>query len=184
MSGGGHGSTFVAAKSTPRTARTRSGDGPEVGQFHASTRRVVRETKRGKLIFMRRTSHAEDDQEVQLGRNLAAAFIAACHGMGLDYARKKYASEPVGEYWIVLARNVIADLATRPAEPERTPTIQRGLVRTRSQAGRWQRMAADEANRSRLRSRPYRRNIPRQVGDVGEISGVEVDFGSSNRIHL
>jgi hypothetical protein len=30
-------------------------------------------------------------QEEVLGRNLAAAFIATQHGIGLDYARKKYA---------------------------------------------------------------------------------------------
>jgi hypothetical protein len=70
------------------------------------------------------TPHAENDQEVQLGRNLAAAFIATCHGIGLDYARKKYADQPVGEYWIALARKVIADLSKRPEEPRRTPTIQ------------------------------------------------------------
>jgi hypothetical protein len=72
-----------------------------------------------------RPSHGNDDQEVQLGRNLAAAFIATCHGIGLDYARKKYTSQPVGEYWIALARKIIADrshLDTQPATP--TPTIQ------------------------------------------------------------
>ena len=61
-----------------------------------------------------------EDQEVRLGRNLAAAFIAACHGIGLDYARRKYADQPVGEYWIALARMVIADQNNRPAPPERT----------------------------------------------------------------
>jgi flagellar motor component MotA len=48
--------------------------------------------------------HALDDQEVQLGTNLGAAFIATCQGIGLDYVRKKYAGQPVGEYWITLAR--------------------------------------------------------------------------------
>ena len=67
---------------------------------------------------------AVDNAEVQLGRNLAAAFIATCHGIGLDYARKKYAGEPVGAYWIALARKVIADVGKSPVEPERTPTIQ------------------------------------------------------------
>jgi hypothetical protein len=72
---------------------------------------------------MARTRPVEN-AEVQLGRNLAAAFIATCHGIGLDYARKKYAGEPLGEYWIVLARKVIADLSNSPVAPERTPTIQ------------------------------------------------------------
>jgi hypothetical protein len=64
-----------------------------------------------------------EDQEVRLGRNLAAAFIAACH-IGLDYTRRKYADQPVGEYWIALARTVIADPSNCPAPPERTPIIQ------------------------------------------------------------
>jgi len=68
--------------------------------------------------------HGVNNEEVRLGRNLAAAFIAACHGIGLDYARKKYADQPVGEYWIALARMVIADQSKRAVQPERTPTIQ------------------------------------------------------------
>ena len=65
-----------------------------------------------------------DNEEDQLARNLAAAFIATCHGIGLDYARKKYAGEPVGEYWIALARKVTADLSKSRVEPQRSPTIQ------------------------------------------------------------
>jgi hypothetical protein len=65
-----------------------------------------------------------DNEEDPLARNLAAAFIATCHGIGLDYARKKYAGEPVGEYWIALARKVTADLIKSPVEPQHTPTIQ------------------------------------------------------------
>jgi hypothetical protein len=65
-----------------------------------------------------------DNEEDPLARNLAAAFIATRHGIGLDYARKKYAGEPVGEYWIALARKVTADLNKSPLEPQRTPTIQ------------------------------------------------------------
>jgi hypothetical protein len=67
---------------------------------------------------------AEEDQEVQLGRNLAAAFIATCHGIGLDYARKKHAGQPVGQYWIALARKVATDMSKRAVEPERISTIQ------------------------------------------------------------
>ena len=65
-----------------------------------------------------------DNEENQLARNLAAAFIATCHGIGLDYARKKYAGEPVGEYWVALARKVTADLSKSLAVPDRTLTIQ------------------------------------------------------------
>jgi len=67
--------------------------------------------------------HAEEDQDVRLGRNLAAAFIAMCHDLRLDYARKKYASQPVGQYWIDLARKVATDLSTRAVAPKRIFTI-------------------------------------------------------------
>ena len=65
------------------------------------------------------------DHDLELGRNLAAAFVATSHGIGLDYARKKYAREPVGEYWIALAQMVKADLANRSTQvPTTLPTIQ------------------------------------------------------------
>ena len=73
---------------------------------------------------MKRPTQGNDYHEVQLGRNLAAAFIATSHGIGLDYARKKYAEEPLGEYWISLARMVITDMSDRPAEPQRPTRIQ------------------------------------------------------------
>jgi hypothetical protein len=64
-------------------------------------------------------------QEEVLGRNLAAAFIATQHGIGMDYARKKHADEPVGEFWISLARMVTEHLTQTPALPLRIPpTIQ------------------------------------------------------------
>jgi hypothetical protein len=64
-------------------------------------------------------------QEEVLGRNLAAAFIATQHGIGMDYARKKHADEPVGEFWISLARMVIEHFIQHPAVPPQTPpTIQ------------------------------------------------------------
>ena len=63
-------------------------------------------------------------EEERLGRNLAVAFIATRERIGLDYARKKYADEPVGEFWISLARMVIDHLINRPAPPNRPTTIQ------------------------------------------------------------
>ncbi len=54
--------------------------------------------------------------------HLAAAFIATQHGIGLDYARKKYAHEPVGEFWISLARMVLEHFAQNPGLPPRGPT--------------------------------------------------------------
>jgi hypothetical protein len=57
--------------------------------------------------------HAVDDNEVQLGE--VSVWINA---------RKKYAGQPVGEYWIALARKVIVDQSKRSPEPERTSAIQ------------------------------------------------------------
>lgn len=37
-----------------------------------------------------------------LGRNLAAAYVAMQRGIGMDYAKKRHAHEPVGEVWISL----------------------------------------------------------------------------------
>jgi len=61
-------------------------------------------------------------QEEVLGRNLVAAFIATQQGIGLDYARKKHAHEPVGEFWTSLARTVIDHLAKHSGPPPRIPT--------------------------------------------------------------
>lgn len=64
-------------------------------------------------------------EEEVLGRNLAAAFIATQQGIGLNHARKKHAHEPVGEFWISLARMVIDHLAQHAPLPSRKPpTIQ------------------------------------------------------------
>jgi hypothetical protein len=63
-------------------------------------------------------------EEEALGRNFAAAFIATREGIGLDYARKKYTDEPVGEFWISLARMVIDHLIRDSGPPRRPPTIQ------------------------------------------------------------
>jgi hypothetical protein len=56
--------------------------------------------------------------------HLAAAFIATCHGIGLDYALKKYASQPVRGYRIDLARGVVADLKENSTQPKRTSAMQ------------------------------------------------------------
>lgn len=64
------------------------------------------------------------NHEEVLGRNLAAAFIATQQGIGLDYARKKLAQQPVGEFWISLARMVIEHLSQYSTLPPRPPIIQ------------------------------------------------------------
>jgi hypothetical protein len=70
-------------------------------------------------------THPIPPQEEVLGRNFAAAFIATQQGIGLDYARKKHAHQPLGEFWTSLARMVIDHLANQPALPPRIPqTIQ------------------------------------------------------------
>jgi hypothetical protein len=48
---------------------------------------------------------------MKLARYLASAFIAYSHGIGMDYARKKYARMPVGPFWIEVARMVSAGAA-------------------------------------------------------------------------
>lgn len=64
------------------------------------------------------------DEEI-LGRNLAAAYIAMQHGIGMDYAKKRHAHEPIGEFWISVARMVMEHLAQHPPMPPRPPlTIQ------------------------------------------------------------
>ena len=59
--------------------------------------------------------HRERDtkrkHELQVARYLASAFIAQSHGIGMDYARKKYAHMPVGSFWIEVARMVSAGTA-------------------------------------------------------------------------
>jgi hypothetical protein len=54
---------------------------------------------------------SKPNPEMQLARYLASAFIAYSHGIGLDYARKKYAHMPVGPFWIEVARMVSAATA-------------------------------------------------------------------------
>jgi hypothetical protein len=64
-------------------------------------------------------------QEETLGRNLASAYIATQHGIGMDYAKKTHAHEPVGEFWTSLARMVMEHMSKQPVLPPRRPaTIQ------------------------------------------------------------
>ena len=68
--------------------------------------------------------HPEPEEEV-LGRNLAAAYIAMQHGIGMDYAKQRHVHEPVGEFWISLARMVMEHLSQHHRIPPRPPlTIQ------------------------------------------------------------
>ena len=64
------------------------------------------------------------DPEMQLARYLASAFIAYSHGIGMDYARKKYAHMPVRAFWIDIARQVIEHMAKRGGQPDFSVTIQ------------------------------------------------------------
>jgi hypothetical protein len=64
------------------------------------------------------------EHELQVARYLASAFIAQSHGIGMDYARKKYADVPVGSFWVDIARQVIAHMAKGDRQPEISPTIQ------------------------------------------------------------
>jgi hypothetical protein len=72
--------------------------------------------------------HSERDSklehELQVARYLAVAFIAQSHGIGMDYARRKYAHMPVASFWVDIARQVIAHMAQRGGQPDFSATIQ------------------------------------------------------------
>jgi hypothetical protein len=67
---------------------------------------------------------SDQEHELHVARYLAVAFIAQSHGIGMDYARKKYAHMPVGSFWVDIARQVIAHMADRGGQPEFSTTIQ------------------------------------------------------------
>lgn len=46
-----------------------------------------------------------------LGQNLAAAYIAMRQGIGMDYAKETYVHEPIGTFWISVARILIERIA-------------------------------------------------------------------------
>ena len=84
-----------------------------------------------KIAVARKANHELDpkqdselEQELQVARYLASAFIAQSHGIGMDCARKKYAQMPVGAFWIGIARQVIAHTAQRGGQPEFRTAIQ------------------------------------------------------------
>jgi hypothetical protein len=66
---------------------------------------------------------SQKEHELQVARYLASAFIAQSHGIGMDYARKKYAHMPVGDFWVYIARQVIAHMAQRAEQPDFSDTI-------------------------------------------------------------
>jgi hypothetical protein len=43
---------------------------------------------------------SELEHELRVARYLAWAFVAQSHGIGMDYARKKYADVPAGAFWV------------------------------------------------------------------------------------
>jgi hypothetical protein len=57
------------------------------------------------------------EHELQVARYLASAFIAQSHGIGMDYALKKYAHMPVGDFWLDIARQVIEHTARSGSKP-------------------------------------------------------------------
>ena len=57
---------------------------------------------------MAKKTDSTPDPEMKLARYLASAFIAYSHGIGMDYAHKKYGHMPVGPFWIQVARMVTA----------------------------------------------------------------------------
>ena len=61
---------------------------------------------------MAKKTASKPDPEMKLARYLASAFIAYSHGIGMDYARKKYSHMPVGPLCIEVARIVSAGTGT------------------------------------------------------------------------
>ena len=43
----------------------------------------------------------------RVARYLSAAYIAAVHGAGMDYTRKKFADHPIADFWFELAEMCI-----------------------------------------------------------------------------
>jgi hypothetical protein len=66
----------------------------------------------------------EMDSSRHVARYLAGAFIAQSHGIGMDYAREKYAHMPVGSFWGDIAPQVIAHIQQRGGRPDFSATIQ------------------------------------------------------------
>jgi len=66
---------------------------------------------------MANKTDSKPDPEMKLARYLASAFIVYSHGIGMDYARKKYAHMPVGPFWIEVARMVSAGTAQANERP-------------------------------------------------------------------
>jgi hypothetical protein len=62
---------------------------------------------------MAKKTELKPDPETTLARYLASAFIAYSHGIGLDYARKKYAQMAVGPFWVEFAR-MVSEVAVQP----------------------------------------------------------------------
>jgi len=86
---------------------------------------MARSRKTLPVVVVPETKRPVPSEEEILGRNLAAAYIAMQHGIGMDYAKKRHAHEPVGEFWISVARMVMDHLAQHPPIPSRPPlTIQ------------------------------------------------------------
>jgi hypothetical protein len=82
---------------------------------------------------MAKKTDSTPDPEMIFSRYLASAFIAYSQGIGMDYARKKYAHLPVGPLWIEVARMVSA--ATAQDRIEET-IVALHLNRTRQSGGR------------------------------------------------
>ena len=60
---------------------------------------------------MAKKPDSKPEPDTKLARYLASAFIAYTQGIGMDYARKKYAHTPVGAFWLDVARMVSAGTA-------------------------------------------------------------------------
>jgi hypothetical protein len=98
-----------------------------LGRYHAASARREIQGRKLKSVMPRKADPNRDsdlEHELHVARCLAVAFIAQSHGIGMDYARKKYAHMPVGSFWVDIARQVIAHMSKRGGQAEFSTTIQ------------------------------------------------------------
>ena len=71
--------------------------------YAAGARREIHGRKlKGEFTLPKKTD-SSSGPEMKLARYLASAFVAYSHGIGMDYACKKYAHMPVAAFWIQVA---------------------------------------------------------------------------------
>jgi hypothetical protein len=127
----GHSSVRTTARTSAATqSAARTTPPPSAGMTSCSACRELQGRKL-KSVMARKAGDdldpnrdSELKHELLVARYLAWAFVAQSHGIGMDYARKKYADVPVGAFWVDIARQVIAHMSKRGGQSHLVATIQ------------------------------------------------------------